>query len=914
MSSKKTSSKQPDADAWLDAELSKLNRDSERPKTSSKSKKSRDKSADDGLKALRNSSTHLALDPSRKGAADVLISRKAAQGSPLRPQKGTSGKEASRSGHTTKAVAEQRHAESERRPRSSGQNEPVDTENAVKGALSSAISQKGDGNLRWGSVEIPPPASAIATEQPHEEIYNEEGNDYDDYAEDFEDYAEDFEDFEEFHEEEPPRQEEPDHEEDMVAHEITICPPPKAQQPLDDITEVQKALQAENQRASSRQEQRAKEDHEHHTGRPERVSSALPQRRFVGLDSARKDAQRAKKLSALGKRQAQRAADLSNIIALDVCYYDLFDLHPMNEYELYIRNYGSSNAIQAYTQCNEDRGDEETQTDIWATDNKWVQAPPEQFVDVGSGNPLTQTSSSRKAGVAVETDAKVDLLKLSSFLRRAGQVMDTLLEENAATMGVPRTFTSSTTISISQGRTSLKQQPFLLGRRIQDVCYSHTDHRIILIAYSSVVDDHAKTGLGLEEGGVLCLWRLTDPTTPYRIMACESVPTSCCFATTKHSLVFAGTASGSILAWDLQESSTLHEKLAVGEDEVVVRYPSYSTEGIYTMNGTHEEPIRSIVALPHAHESKETVNSFVFSSLGAEAGSFQVASIDEAGAMQLWTVLELLDSSFATAELDYGMGIGSRIKLIRSTALKVTADHRKHDASAINVLDCKFHPSDIDRFVVATDSGAILSESRFRNRCHPRKYCMDESTIAGNDGVLSLDFCPHDHRLFLAGYVSGAVCLFTTKEDNAVVVWEASKYPIKQVRWSPQRPAVFYVLDVRGVLMIWDLSESESEVAHVVTHESTNKASPKPLVTFALSQTGSSAASTTASQANLEAAANRNATILFGFADGTSEVHLLDQTLAEAAIDEGTTLSRYVDGVGIKSDGLMASFSDDTSD
>lgn len=83
-----------------------------------------------------------------------------------------------------------------------------------------------------------------------------------------------------------------------------------------------------------------------HPVKPERTSSALPQRKIIGLESARKEAQRAKRLSETERRQTQRAKDLGNLISLDVCYYDIFDLHPMNEYELYIRNFGSSNAVQ----------------------------------------------------------------------------------------------------------------------------------------------------------------------------------------------------------------------------------------------------------------------------------------------------------------------------------------------------------------------------------------------------------------------------------------------------------------------------------------------------------------------------------------------------------------------------------------
>lgn len=38
--------------------------------------------------------------------------------------------------------------------------------------------------------------------------------------------------------------------------------------------------------------------------------------------------------------------ELQNLIELDVASYDIFDLPPLNEYELYIKNYGQSDCKQ----------------------------------------------------------------------------------------------------------------------------------------------------------------------------------------------------------------------------------------------------------------------------------------------------------------------------------------------------------------------------------------------------------------------------------------------------------------------------------------------------------------------------------------------------------------------------------------
>ena len=45
--------------------------------------------------------------------------------------------------------------------------------------------------------------------------------------------------------------------------------------------------------------------------------------------------------------------DLRKLIELDYISSDLFELAPLTEYEVYIKNYGLSGSVQASTQCND---------------------------------------------------------------------------------------------------------------------------------------------------------------------------------------------------------------------------------------------------------------------------------------------------------------------------------------------------------------------------------------------------------------------------------------------------------------------------------------------------------------------------------------------------------------------------------
>ena len=48
----------------------------------------------------------------------------------------------------------------------------------------------------------------------------------------------------------------------------------------------------------------------------------------------------------VASKARQRANDLKNMIELDTVFYDLFDLPPVREYDLYIRSFGRSNTKQ----------------------------------------------------------------------------------------------------------------------------------------------------------------------------------------------------------------------------------------------------------------------------------------------------------------------------------------------------------------------------------------------------------------------------------------------------------------------------------------------------------------------------------------------------------------------------------------
>ncbi|KAJ3189846.1 WD repeat-containing protein 60 [Gaertneriomyces sp. JEL0708] len=714
------------------------------------------------------------------------------------------------------------------------------------------------------------PANAITTKLRPSGSYDDE------YEEDFEEYGDDFEEFED----DPP-------EHSLPAQPFPVDVPGRASYSEDrpsspkpepikqpgiprHLDELQKALAEENQRVSSEvlkkeQRQAAKEVA---TAPKVRPSSSLPQRTLIGLDEARKEAQRRKQGGGASKH-VKRAKDLESMLMLDVCAYHILDLHPLNEYELYIRSFGNSNATQSATQTNEDYVEDEQQTDHIAVKTSWTQAPPDQLVE-------SATLGAKKKYCDDDVWApatKGNSLRLRTFLRDASQVVEMLLDENTAGLGIPRTFTESTPLSLSQGMMPIKCPPLLKGRKLLHTCYSSAESGFLLTAWSSGADS-AESASELCRRGVICVYRTTDPSTVYRMLICESEPLQCFFAPMKPYLVFAGTVDGGVLVWDLREHPSKHTSVtSTSGDAMIIRMPSYSTDGIYTLNGGHQEQICSVMPMWTSPHMRSTFRN----STGVDAaGSLPIASVDETGVLQIWSVIELRDESFTHAESDFGMALGSKIRLVRSSRFQLPSRERDLP-SLLTVFDCLCHPSDQDGFLVAAGSQGILHVSRFNQRRALMNYRTTNNAMKIDDGVLTIALCPFSSEAFLAGYSSGTVALFLTSRAQPKTLWDNSKVGIRLIRWSPHRPGVFYVLDDEGTLYAWDLSESETQAAYIIY--SANGPHGKA-VFFALSP-----------KSTLNTATTKHGTIAIGYEDGTLEVHMLLADLVESAIDEEKMLS-----------------------
>ena len=135
-------------------------------------------------------------------------------------------------------------------------------------------------------------------------------------------------------------------------------------------------------------------------------------------------------------------------------------------------------------------------------------------------------------------------------------------------------------------------------------------------------------------------------------------------------------------------------------------------------------------------------------------------------------------------------------------------------SSAIQVL-----PSASRQFLVAADGGRVLKGSWVGLAPPPKEYVPHDhsagAVLAGTGRikmpscVTSLHVSPTCPWAFLAGHDDGTVTLHGLGLATAALVWPGvAPGGVRVVRWSPSRPAVFFVLDRMCTLSCFDLTKN----------------------------------------------------------------------------------------------------------
>ncbi|KAF0028004.1 hypothetical protein F2P81_019091 [Scophthalmus maximus] len=192
------------------------------------------------------------------------------------------------------------------------------------------------------------------------------------YEDDFEDYEEDFEELDQ-------SEDEGEDDKEPVLPQVGEEKEEVLSQKRKEIEAIQRAMDEENERVGSAQfsqsMRRGEEDGPKWSRGSEKNQSRDSHRgRFIDFVAA-KQREVSKKVAT---KQKKRSTELLRLIDLDFSMkISLLDLPPVNEYDMYIRTFGTENTKQAYVQCNEDNADRDIQTEEIEVCEKWTQHPPE---------------------------------------------------------------------------------------------------------------------------------------------------------------------------------------------------------------------------------------------------------------------------------------------------------------------------------------------------------------------------------------------------------------------------------------------------------------------------------------------------------------------------------------------------------
>ncbi|XP_068942170.1 cytoplasmic dynein 2 intermediate chain 1 [Petaurus breviceps papuanus] len=575
-----------------------------------------------------------------------------------------------------------------------------------------------------------------------------------------------------------------------------------------EIQEIQRAINAENERIGTLPSKRIQKQFQTELERePRTEAKESPSRGSlcgIFMDFAAASQRQSCRNHAL--KQRTRSAKLLRLIDMDFSFsFSLLDLPPVNEYDMYIRNFGKRNTKQAYVQYNEDNVERDIQTDEIETHEVWTQHPGESTIVSGG----TKNSRDMSDGTYV---TKIDTPRLANFLRAACQVIAVLLEEDrAGTEPNWNLRSQENALNISETCAQMNTNlPFLQNRKVSSLHVSQIQRQTLVSVHELPEKPFSDI---LDKRYILCVWDIWQPSSPQKVLICESKVMSCCFSPFKAILLFAGTIHGSVVLWDLREDSRMHHYVKLKDCVWTFRTATFSTDGVLTIVN-HRSPVQSIEPVSTSVYRKQNFVLSPFSNQEEISGlSFHIASLDENGILNIWVVVELPKADFAGSQSDLGLIPGGKIKLVHSSTIQLNNSFPpKINTSlrSMQTLIVKFLPSDPNRFVIGTDMGVISHGARHDSKVSPKLFKpqqREERPVK----VTVIEFSPFGEPVFLAGCSDGSIRLHQLNSEYPICQWNNSTngQAIIALKWTQTRPAVFLVQDDISNIYIWDLLEND---------------------------------------------------------------------------------------------------------
>lgn len=633
---------------------------------------------------------------------------------------------------------------------------------------------------------------------------NRDENEYDYEDDDFEDYEDDFDD-------------------EGESENETFDNKPK--KPLDEMDELMLALKTENKRANSAQSSShfrsyaPSDDNEtpysqssypsHDQSRVSSGSSATAPVTMISFSVGSKS-----NSSKTRKRMLKRSTDLLSLIQLESVGFDILDMPPVNEYNLYIKNFGNSNTTQASVQCNEDNLEQDVQTDVPDVDSKWTQHPPQDLKCSGGEEAISNNKLVGNDRQNVLSTLRIDTLRVTKFMKRASKLIEAILNDDDMWRSSKNDVRQKSELSFCDSVTSLQTNlPYLQGRNIVHIASSQgSSHNVIAVAFQPASHSFSTR---IDRKGLIAIWDTRKPAIPEKILVCDACPTYCCFGVGRSYILFTGTDDGCVLAYDLRESGVHHQIVSLDRKrETILRSATYSTG--YLEDG-HSSPIVSLTAIG-ADSNLIEDNQLMPRTLDRKSHSglaFQLASLEESARLCIWIVVETLPE--VDSNDDLGLAPHGRIKLIRTLSYTIPSPVKGIFPVVQFQSTCiQFSLIDPNNFYVGTDTGHIIHGTQYSVSNEQTSILNDNKDMLFNEiesisPVTSIDINPFQlfgASLILAGHDDGCVRLYLSDRQYPVISWPFSTNgcSIIKVQWSSIRPSVFFVLDGNHCLHVWDLA------------------------------------------------------------------------------------------------------------
>ncbi|XP_050593716.1 cytoplasmic dynein 2 intermediate chain 1 [Bombus affinis] len=508
------------------------------------------------------------------------------------------------------------------------------------------------------------------------------------------------------------------------------------------------------------------------------------------------------------KKSLSRGEELLEMIKLDVMEWSVLECSPI-PYEEFIRNYGKLNAQQISTQTGEDNIDIETQTEEITFRNKWTQFPITCRKNLQTKEDLDLFRMDQN-GVGSDNDNDIettssmlpqpfDILRLNDFMSRAGKVMLSLLEERRSGGNV---FKNEEEIPFSDGvvKLSINSITFLAGRAVTIIHYSEVLNKILLTIHSPAEEEIETSSKQdyITDCCIGCVWNITEPSMPIKLLYSTCPITSCCFHSTNYNIVFAGLQDGSISLWDLKEDEMWHQKVTDKANNLdwTIRMPTYTTATNVETNHTAQVVAIRILSKIEEKSVEQHNNKFV---------PIQICSLSENGSVVIWSVLHNMGKNVD----DLGLSFWGSVKLIKSQELFLQPNYKKKKITAATFIDMHVDCIDSNNLYIATNSSSILHGTCIGNKANPAVYTKLDTNDCGN--VTCIEICPFGYSFFLVSCDDGTIRLHSLDIKKPILQLkdEDNTYIIRSVQWSRSKPFTLFVLDNKSCIHIWDLSNSD---------------------------------------------------------------------------------------------------------